>query len=122
MKSRIIKVETYEVEQVDPPRVDQEAASKEKGYPHPGSFIKLPTGQVIDIQFGLNPTEKRNGVLMTELLTAIVDYLDVYQSPTSQMRSRETALAITDIETAIGWLNHRQIDRQMREVRFEDKP
>ena len=68
----------------------------------------------------LKPTlELRNGVLDTEILQALIDRLQVFQK--GPMGCRETALAITNLEQAIHWLQHRQLDRQARAVRFTDE-
>lgn len=120
-KTMIVSVSSYDVKWVEAPDVSAEEASNEKGYAHPGSSLSLPGGYRLPMQYGMSPLTSRNGLLEPEILQALVERLSVYQAPENPMRSRETALAITKIEEAIHWLNHRQIDRQRREVRFTDK-
>ena len=82
-------------------------------------MLSLPGGVMVPMQFAQNPLELRNGVLDTEILQALIDRLQGFQK--GPMGCRETALAITNLEQAIHWLQHRQLDRQARAVRFTDE-
>lgn len=55
-----------------------------------------------------------NGALVEGVLQAALDRLEFYQD--SRFRCRENALAITKIEEALHWLNHRTADRVRRGV------
>ena len=121
-KTVIVKAEGHDVPwEFHPSDIREERATKEKGFPHPGDTIWLPGEVGIPMQYGKSPLEVRNGLLDTEVLQGVVDRLKVFQKPGSPMANRETALAITKIEEAIHWLQHRQLDRQARAVRFTDE-
>lgn len=121
MTTKIIVTESHEVLMIEPPNIDAKRASEIKKHGHPGSFIELPDGQKIHMQFGKSPLEVRNGVTSSELLLSIIAHFKVYQEPGNHMASRETALMITKLEEAYLWSEKRQLDREAREVRFEDK-
>jgi len=55
-----------------------------------------------------------NGVHQEDLLAIIIDRLKSFQS--GAFSCRENALAITKIEEAMHWLNHRTSERQARGV------
>ena len=75
-------------------------------------------GLVIDWQNGpLWKGEERreqNGAFVETVLDACRQRLEFYQE--SKFRCRENALAITKIEEALHWLNHRTMKRQARGV------
>ena len=121
-KTVIVRAEGHDVpwttdEVMD--HVTEAQATARKGHPHPGNMLSLPGGVMVPMQFDQNPLELRNGVLDTEILQALIDRLQVFQK--GPMGCRETALAITNLEQAIHWLQHRQLDRQARAVRFTDE-
>lgn len=55
-----------------------------------------------------------NGAFVEGVLEAAVGRLEFYQR--SEFRCRENALAITKIEEALHWLQHRTADREARGV------
>ena len=55
-----------------------------------------------------------NGAFVEGVLQAALDRLEYYQA--SKFKCRENALAITKIEEALHWLNHRTADRERRGV------
>lgn len=61
-----------------------------------------------------NPAESVNGITNEALLSVVLDRLEGFQS--GDFKSRETALAITEIEEALLWLASRTLDRMDRGV------
>ena len=118
----LLEIKRHKPVQKDPASVSQRDATDGKGHPHPGSVIVFPDGQRLDIHYGQDPRSVINGLLMPEVLSAIRDYLKVYQAPNSPMACRETAMVITKLDEAILWTQARQIDRHDRGVRFQDRP
>lgn len=58
-----------------------------------------------------------NGAFVEHVLETVLVRLEFYQTASNgKFRSRENALAITHIEEALHWLNHRTADREFREV------
>jgi len=55
-----------------------------------------------------------NGAFVETVIAAAVDRLEYYQA--SQFKCRENALAITKLEEALHWLQHRTSKREAREV------
>ncbi len=55
-----------------------------------------------------------NGAFVETVIAVAVDRLNYYQE--SQFRCRENALAITKLEEALHWLNHRTAQREARQV------
>jgi len=78
------------------------------------------TGVGIDITWQDGPLgrgESRrepNGAFVEGVLNAARNRLEFYQD--SRFKCRENALAITRIEEALHWLNHRTMDRELRQV------
>ena len=55
-----------------------------------------------------------NGAFVEGVIAAALDRLQYYQS--SKFKCRENALAITKLEEAIHWCQHRTADREARDV------
>lgn len=109
-------------EKKDPPFVDAYEATKQKGYPHPGSYIDLPNeGGTIHLQFGHPDEVGVNGCFTTDIIQGLIDNLSVYQSHGHPMRTRETACAITKLEEALMWINRRKDLRKAAGVHQTDK-
>ncbi len=70
------------------------------------AFIRFQKGPV-----GENPP---NGLFMEDLLNIVVDRLECFQS--GDFACRENALALTKVQEALHWLNHRTSDRIDRDV------
>jgi hypothetical protein len=116
---RFLQPHTVELQQ--PPEVSAKQASQERNMNHPGSYIDLPHGGGrIHFQYGLNPTVARNGVLLPELLDALLDRLAVFQS--GPMKSRETDQVMIKLEEARMHTQSRQRARAKANVRFTDTP
>lgn len=84
----------------------------ELGRPAGGEVSGL--GLKVRFQDGPLQEGKRNGAFVEDLLMAGRKRLDDYQA--GPFRCRENALAITKIEEALHWLDHRTRDRQARGV------
>lgn len=86
------------------------------GNPHGG--VTIGVGLNIEWQKGpLGRGEERqepNGAFVETVIEAALDRLRFYQ--TTQFNCRENALAITKLEEALHWLNHRTADREARGV------
>ena len=57
---------------------------------------------------------KRNGAFVEDALIGVVERLKFYQS--TQFSCRENAIALTKIQEALHWLDHRTADRRKRGV------
>ena len=55
-----------------------------------------------------------NGAFVEGVIAAALDRLQYYQS--SKFKCRENALAITKLEEALHWCQHRTADREARDV------
>ena len=55
-----------------------------------------------------------NGAFVEGVIQAALDRLEFYQA--SKFKCRENALAITKLEEALHWCQHRTMNREMREV------
>lgn len=68
------------------------------------------------VKFQKGPVKENgvNGCFMEDLLAIVIDRLEGFQS--GDFRCRENALALTKIQEAMHWLNHRTQDRQNRGV------
>jgi len=103
--------------------VSAEQATAEKGYPHPGNQITLPDGGgVITLQYGHPGEVGRNGCFPTDVIQGLIDNISVYQDRGHPMATRETALAITRLQEAKHWIEHRKNERRDRGVHQTDKP
>lgn len=83
-------------------------------------------GMGIDIRWQDGPLavdgERRepNGAFVEGVIAAAIDRLECYQA--SKFQCRENALAITKLEEALHWLNHRTAERQRRGVEGTHQP
>lgn len=78
-----------------------------------------PTGHaqrkvVIGFQNGPLKENAINGISQEALLTIVIDRLRGFQS--GEFKTRENAVALTHLETALLWLHKRTIDRMNRGV------
>ena len=157
MMTSIVKTETVPVALGPPANVTHENACRMKGYSHPGSFIQLPGGQKIHMQYDVSPLVMRNGLTSTELFAALRDHFKVYQErvgvdyqegdedityPEGQvsqpplihedeegkvsvfkplMFSDETEEMVRLLDRLWMLSQRRQLDREERGVRFQDK-
>ena len=73
-------------------------------------------GEFGNVQFQKGPVAEEgvNGCFMEDLLSIVVDRLEGFQS--GDFACRENALALTKIQEALHWMNHRTSDRIEREV------
>ena len=81
------------------------------------------TGLGIEIVWQNGPVQDaggRNGAFIEDLLGICAARLQFYQN--GEFRCRENALAITKIEEAVHWLEHRTRDRQARGVEGAYQP
>lgn len=80
----------------------------------------LTAGRGIDIRWQDGPLgrgpdrQEPNGAFVEGVIAAALGRLQHYQS--TKFNCRENALAITKLEEALHWLNHRTADRETREV------
>lgn len=58
--------------------------------------------------------EESNGAFVEGVITAALDRLEFYNA--GKFRCRENSLAITHLEEALHWCNHRTAKREEREV------
>jgi hypothetical protein len=58
--------------------------------------------------------KEANGAFVETVIAAAISRLEYYQS--SDFRCRENALAITKLEEALHWCNHRTAAREARDV------
>ncbi len=61
-----------------------------------------------------------NGAFVETVIAAALDRLEFYQS--GEFRCRENALAITKLEEALHWCNHRTAERERRQVEGTHTP
>lgn len=76
-----------------------------------------PAGEFGHIQFQKGPVAAIggvNGCFMEDLLSIVLDRLEGFQS--GEYACRENALALTKVQEALHWLNHRTRDRVKRGV------
>jgi len=79
----------------------------------------------IDIQFQPGPLNGKEptGAFIETLISIVVDRLQYYQKVNNnRFRCRENSLAITHLQEALHWLNHRTKDRITRGVEGTHKP
>ena len=55
-----------------------------------------------------------NGAILEDVIATCVDRLEFFQA--SKFACRENALAVTKLQEALHWLNHRTIERRRRGV------
>lgn len=61
-----------------------------------------------------NGVQQPNGAILEDVIATCVDRLQFFQD--SKFNSRENALAITHLQEALHWLNHRTVERRRRGV------
>jgi len=78
--------------------------------------LDVPVGEFGHVKFQKGPVSEWwiNGCHQEDLLVIVIDRLRGFQS--GEFKCRENALALTKIEEALHWLNHRTSDRQARGV------
>lgn len=76
----------------------------------------VPLGEFGHVKFQKGPIKENelNGCFIEDILAIVVDRLQGFQS--GDFACRENALALTKIQEAIHWLNHRTKDRLDRGV------
>jgi len=76
----------------------------------------VPLGEFGHVKFQKGPVAENelNGCFMEDLLNIVVDRLESFQA--GDFACRENALALTKVEEALHWLNHRTADRIDRDV------
>ena len=91
-------------------------STDENGNPHGGHT----SGTGFDIEWQKGPLavdgirKPPNGAFVEGIIEAAIDRLQFYQE--SKFKCRENALAITKLEEALHWLNHRTAAREARGV------
>lgn len=97
-------------------QIKEHHENDEQGNPAGGTT----TGTGIEIHWQNGPlgreTERQepNGAFVEGVIQSALGRLYYYQS--SQFKCRENALAITKLEEALHWLNHRTRNREQRQV------
>jgi hypothetical protein len=76
----------------------------------------VPVGEFGCIKFQKGPVKENgvNGCFQEDLIAIVIDRLQCFQA--GDFACRENALALTKLEEALHWLNHRTNDRQARGV------
>lgn len=75
---------------------------------------QVPGFQVVEFQKGPLLESGHNGVTAEALLAIVIDRLEGFNE--GKYRCRENSLAITHIQEALHWLQHRTASRQKRGV------
>lgn len=97
-------------------QVQSEHREDENGCPAGGTT----TGTGIQIEWQNGPLgrgEDRkppNGAFVEGVIAAAIDRIEFYQR--SRFKCRENALAITKLQEALHWCQHRTMDREVRDV------
>lgn len=93
--------------------------SDDNGYPAGG----IVRGRGIDIDWQNGPLvhdgtrHEPNGAFVEDVLKSCIQRIQYYQTAAEgKFACRENALAITHMEEALHWLNHRTADREARGV------
>lgn len=83
----------------------------------------------VDIQFQAGPLQmdgtrkEATGAFVETLIAIVVDRLQYYQNVANKrFRCRENSIAITHLQEALHWLDHRTKDRESRGVEGTHKP
>ena len=86
------------------------------GASHEYVVLKGISETVETVKFQKGPVKESdiNGCFMEDLIVMCIDRLESFQS--GDFACRENALALTKLEEALHWLDHRTKDRQNREV------
>lgn len=84
--------------------------------PQTSEEAQKPAGEFGHIQFQYGPVGENgvNGCHQEDLLAIVIHRLQCFQS--GEFACRENAIALTKLEEAMHWLNHRTNDRQQRGV------
>lgn len=77
-----------------------------------GFHIFWQDGPLVDPDTG--ERKAPNGAFVETVLSAVIERIEFYQA--SEFRCRENALALTKLQEAQHWLDHRTRDRQRRGV------
>jgi hypothetical protein len=93
--------------------VDEPSAG---GASHEYVILKGISETVSKIKFQKGPVKESdaNGCFIEDLIAICIDRLEGFQS--GGFPCRENALALTKLDEALHWLDHRTKDRQKREV------
>jgi hypothetical protein len=83
--------------------------------------VKSPTAEVAFVDFQNGPVKEAgvNGCHNEDLLAIVIDRLEHFQK--GPFGCRENALALTKLEEAMHWLNHRTAKRVARGVEGTNK-
>lgn len=81
----------------------------------------MPYGNFCTVKFQKGPVKENgvNGCFQEDLIAIVIDRLRCFQA--GDFACRENALALTKLEEALHWLNHRTNDRQARGVEGTNK-
>lgn len=81
----------------------------------------VPVGEFGHVQFQNGPIKEFgiNGCHQEDLLAIVIDRLQHFQA--GRWACRENALALTKLEEAMHWLNHRTADRVKRGIEGTNK-
>ena len=96
--------------------IESNHVSDEQGRPAGG----VTTGRGIEIHWQDGPLsvdgerKEPNGAFVEGVIAAALDRIEYYNS--TEFRCRENSLAITKLEEALHWLDHRTRDREERGV------
>lgn len=77
-----------------------------------GIHVEWQNGPLVDPETG--DRRDPNGAFVEDVIAAAVGRLEFYNA--SQFRCRENSLAITHLQEALHWLQHRTEDRERRGV------
>ncbi len=94
-------------------KAKMEKQAKQQAMDGTPAFINF---EHIVIRFQLGPVKEfgENGCQIEDVLHVVVDRLEGFQR--GQFKCRENALAITKLQEALHWLEHRTRERQRRGV------
>lgn len=86
---------------------------------NPSADVPCPAGLKILFQNGTIPESGVNGITQEALLAVVIDRLRSFQA--GRFSCRENALALTKLEEAMHWLQHRTRSRLDRGVEGQHK-
>ncbi len=94
-------------------KAKMEKQAKQEAMDGSPAFINF---EHIVIRFQLGPVKEfgENGCQMEDVLAVLVERLEGFQR--GQFKCRENAIAITKLQEAVHWLEHRTRERQRRGV------
>lgn len=78
---------------------------------HPTGGVSDGEGYRIEWQNGV---QEPNGAILEDVIATCCDRLEFFQG--SKFNCRENALALTKLQEALHWLNHRTVERRRRGV------